>query len=455
MSDTLFCWRSSSFSRLVPVVSKFANVNLKITYLETLTQNDINRLVSKSPTGTLPVLKCGMFFLSGTVAITKYILSQNNEVNETLSGKTATKKASNEMWINFISMNILPIVEELLNQTTGNKQANEEIYSLALGDLMQELVKVDKFLTFKSFLVDNYVCLADVILAAVLHPVFSLVINQELRKNIPNVVRLFLFVSNLKELSSVLGKARLCMSSLKPPTNVQINLTVQPVTSQSTQEPKQDKPEKSKGKENKPVSKPTKEKENKPAQNSNKENQDNKASTTGMVQDDEDKAKSKKQHPLDMLPPSDFILDNFKKDFLNTKDKKAVMENFWKTFDTKGFSIWFLHYNKSSSQGKIKFMTCNLRGNYLEKLEKFRKYTFAAHGVYGVEPNLEVEGVWMWRGVDIPIDIQENDSFEYITFKKLDPSNENDRKFVESFWLTVNEGEIVNGRPVVDVEYFK
>lgn len=68
-------------------------------------------------------------------------------------------------------------------------------------------------------------------------------------------------------------------------------------------------------------------------------------------------------------------------------------------------------------------------------MDKFRKYTFACHGVYGQEPNLDVEGVWMWRGTEIPQEIKEHDSYEYITFKRLDPKNENDRKFIEEFWL--------------------
>lgn len=68
-------------------------------------------------------------------------------------------------------------------------------------------------------------------------------------------------------------------------------------------------------------------------------------------------------------------------------------------------------------------------------MEKFRRYTFAVHGVYGAEPDLEVEGVWMWRGIDIPEELKEHDSYEYITFKKLD--KDSDRKFIEEFWLNV------------------
>jgi len=34
--------------------------------------------------------------------------------------------------------------------------------------------------------------------------------------------------------------------------------------------------------------------------------------------------------------------------------------------------------------------------------DKFRKYTMASQFVLGEEPNLEIEGVWLWRGKGIP-----------------------------------------------------
>jgi len=30
------------------------------------------------------------------------------------------------------------------------------------------------------------------------------------------------------------------------------------------------------------------------------------------------------------------------------------------------------------------------------------RYGFGLHGIFGEEPNLEVRGVYMWRGTEIP-----------------------------------------------------
>ena len=42
-----------------------------------------------------------------------------------------------------------------------------------------------------------------------------------------------------------------------------------------------------------------------------------------------------------------------------------------------------------------------------------------------------------------------------MTIKKLDHTKEEDKKLVESFWLNINEGAIVDGLPVAYAETFK
>jgi len=186
-----------------------------------------------------------------------------------------------------------------------------------------------------------------------------------------------------------------------------------------------------------------------------KKEKEEKAPKEGDDDDEEDKPKKKTKNPLDSLPPSPFVLDSFKKEFLNTPEKAAVLKDFWGKIDLGGYSFWYMHYQKLQSEGKILFKTSNSSSFFLQKLDPFRKYTFSCHGVYGVEGNYEVKGVWMWRGTEIPEEIKEHDSFPYMTIKKLDPLNENDRKFITEYWLHLTPGEVVDGTPVCEVVYFK
>jgi elongation factor 1-gamma len=100
-------------------------------------------------------------------------------------------------------------------------------------------------------------------------------------------------------------------------------------------------------------------------------------------------AGKKMKNPLDELPKSPFVMDDFKREFVNSADKKACLEeHFWKKFDAQGWSIWKVYYQKYEGEGEKVFLTCNLKNGFLQRLDHFRKYSFAVHGVYGDEPNL-------------------------------------------------------------------
>lgn len=40
--------------------------------------------------------------------------------------------------------------------------------------------------------------------------------------------------------------------------------------------------------------------------------------------------------------------------------------------------------------------------------DKLRKHALGVFGVYGEEPSLEIMGVFMWRGTDVPLPMNEH-----------------------------------------------
>jgi elongation factor 1-gamma len=360
-----------------------------------MSESNIKKVTSKSPTRTLPLLKNGDYYLAGTTAIMWYIVMNDEKCGKLLMGKDQNEAAEVCMWLNHTINTIWPFYDHIIGQVTGCSPCNQEVFNHACEDLMSTLGNVNDHLKFKSFLVGSGLTLADLFLAVSLYPYFSLVLADECRTKISNVTRLYLFAANLKQFQAVLGKPRLCPVSHKPS---EIAIPAKTVKEESKEQGKKDqkpKDQQTKSKETAKPKEPAKPKDVKPKEEETKE-----SAELG----DEPK-QEKKANPLDKLPPSTFELDPFKKEFLNTKERQQVLNVFWKKFDPEGFSIWFLHYNKSGDQGKLAFKTKNLRSNFLQKVDKFRKYTFAVHGVYGKEPDLEVEGVWMWRGKDIPEEV--------------------------------------------------
>jgi len=80
---------------------------------------------------------------------------------------------------------------------------------------------------------------------------------------------------------------------------------------------------------------------------------------------DAEEQDKRKKNPLDMLPKSSFSLDDFKKLFLNT-NKVEALKTFWTIYDDQGFSIWFMHYDKTKSMGESLLKASNFKSMYLQ-----------------------------------------------------------------------------------------
>ena len=88
---------------------------------------------------------------------------------------------------------------------------------------------------------------------------------------------------------------------------------------------------------------------------------------------------------------------------VNHPDKAGGgMEALKEQFDPEGYSFWFYHYDKYGKEGQVLFKTENLLKGFLLRFDHFRKHVLAKQCVLGEEPNLEIEGVWCFRGQQIP-----------------------------------------------------
>ena len=127
---------------------------------------------------------------------------------------------------------------------------------------------------------------------------------------------------------------------------------------------------------------------------------------------------------MDELPKSNFNLDDFKRDFVNAEDKQESLKKFWENYDPEGWSIWKSSYILYEGEGKVGYLTCNLKNGFLRNIDHLRKYAFAVLGVYGSEGDYIIDGVWLWRGTEIPNEWIEHNSYDYFKFKKLDHTSE-------------------------------
>ena len=205
-------------------------------------------------------------------------------------------------------------------------------------------------------------------------------------------------MSNLPSFKGTYGNVRLCTMPQKPP-----KLPSKPKKDVSNKE------------EKKAAAKPKKE--------------------AGAQEEKKEAAPKKAGNPLDALPESKWDFFNFKTLMVNHKDKagggmKALKEQ----FDPDGYSFWFFHYDKYGSEGTVLFKTENLMKGFLQRFDHFRKHCLAKMCILNEEPNLEIEGVWCFRGAEIPAEMHEHPQFEYYQARKMDFEDAKDFQLIREFW---------------------
>ena len=355
-----------------------------------------NTYAQKTPTTTLPFLETKNGNISESISIEIFLAKKHKPE---ILGSNAFEHAKINQWIEFANCEIQNCAKELIYpifkgkkpENKGNENEDKK-FKKYLSLLEKEFKKGNKFI------MGNKLTLADIVLFRYLRFFFMFYLTEKIRNSLcPKLTLWFENIMNTQEAIEAYGRTLLCKKQLKP-----LDIKIE--------------------------------------KNKNK---------------NEPKKETKKENPLDFLPPSKFDLDNFKKDFCENSNKKEVMEKFWKDFDPKGYSLWLIEYQNLESEGKKLFRMKNSKNFFLERFDDdFKRYSFGVHGVYGNNNEFKVKGLWMWRGEDIPEEIKENEYFNYLSIKKLDCKNGKDKKLVEEYWTKCNKGDKVDERKVEEISYF-
>ena len=409
MSDKLVGYR---FSPTVQEVLHVINLTKAPVELQNVDWEDAETrktLTPKSPTGTFPFLETTEGILSESRAIENYLALKHKPE---LLGENDFEKAQIRQWSDFAIFEIGYCAKEIVYPLFGWKNYCKESADKANNKLKEFMRTLDAQLKDKEFVMGAKLTLADVTLFRELKYFFQLVFPKGLRDKVfPNATKWFQKMAETEEVKKAYGKILLCNQPLKP----------------FIKEEKQEKKE-----EPKKVKKHEKEE----------------------PQKEEPPKEKKKVNPLDELPPSKLELESFKRAFLNNKNKEDAMNKFWEIYDPEGYSLWWVEYQNLPTECKILYRTSNSKGMFLQKCDALRRYAFAVHGVYGVENDYKVRGMWMFRGKEIPQEMKDNDLYEYLTFRRIDINKPEDKQLVHDYWTKLDENDEVEGRKCADCEYF-
>jgi len=169
---------------------------------------------------------------------------------------------------------------------------------------------------------------------------------------------------------------------------------------------------------------------------------------------EEEAPKPKAKNPLDLLPPSKMVLDDWKRLYSNTKTnfREVAIKGFWDMYDPEGYSLWFCDY-KYNDENMVSFVTMNKVGGFLQRMDLCRKYAFGKMLIIGAEPPFKVKGLWLFRGTEIPqFVLDECYDMELYEWTKVDISDEAQKERVSQM---IEDAEPFEGEPLLDAKCFK
>ncbi|KAK3359774.1 hypothetical protein B0T25DRAFT_564756 [Lasiosphaeria hispida] len=386
----LYSYEANPRSTAILAVAKANNLDIEV--VETDTANPTEEYLTYNPLSKVPTfVGADGYVLSECIAIAVYVTSQNEKT--TLLGKTKQDYASILKWMSFFNSEVLPKMgawyRPLLGKDPYNKKTVEESQKASL----KAVSVVEAHLADNTYLVGERITLADLFAVGIIARGFEFFFDKEWRQANPNVARWYETVYNQPIYSAVAPKYTL----LDTPK-------LKNVAPKKTDAKKEAAPKKEAAK---PKAKPVEEEE-------------------------EPVEAPRPKHPLDLLPRATFALDEWKRQYSNSETPDAL-KWFWENVNFDEYSLWKVAY-KYNNELTLTFMSSNLIGGFNNRLEGSRKHIFGCASVYGTNNDSIIQGAFVIRGDDYKPAFSVAPDYESYDFVKLDPSNPEDRAYVEAEW---------------------
>lgn len=402
------------------IAAEYSDVKVELVKeFEMGVSNKTPEFLKMNPIGKVPVLETpdGTIFESNAIA--RYVTRL--KADNPLYGSSLIEYAHIEQWIDFASLEIDANILRWFVPRIGFAVYLPPAEEAAISALKRALEALNKHLASNTYLVGHTVTLADIVMTCNLVLGFNRVMTKSFTSEFPHVERYFWTLVNQPNSKKVLGEVK--QTESVPPVSKKPS---QPAKPKVKEEPKKEVKEE-----------PAKPKEEAPA-----------------LAEEEEVPKPKAKNPLDLLPPSKMVLDEWKRLYSNTKTnfREVAIKGFWDMYDPEGYSLWFCDY-KYDEENTVSFVTMNKVSGFLQRMDLARKYAFGKMLVIGSEPPFKVKGLWLFRGQEIPqFVIDECYDMDLYEWRKVDITDEAQKERVSQM---IEDYEPFEGEALLDAKCFK
>jgi len=379
--------------RTIPllVVSKALNLDTEFKNVEFPVSADYLKV---NPVGKIPAfVGSNGLVLTECIAIAIYLTCQNEKT--TLLGKTKEDYALILKWMSFTNSDVISNLAKWYLPLLGREAYNKKNIDAAIVSTKKLLSIFEQHLRNNTFLVTEKLTLADIFVASIVGRGYSLVFDPEFRADFPNTTRWYETVVNQDIYKDAVGESKLIDEAIK--------------YTPKKEEKKKEAP--------KPAPPP-------------------KAAKKPEADEEEEEtapAEPKAKHPLDLLPKPTLILDDWKRKYSNEDTRSVALPWFWEHYKPEEYSLYKVDYKYNDELTQV-FMTSNLIGGFFNRLEGSRKHLFGAMSVYGEANASIVTGAFLVRGQESLPAFDVAPDWESYEFTKLDPSNPDDKEFINDQW---------------------
>eukprot|EP00871_Galdieria_phlegrea_P000221 jgi/Galph1/119/GphlegSOOS_G4857.1 len=377
------------------VAAKYVQVEVQIPKFEMGKDNKSQEFLKLFPLGKVPALETPQGPISESAAIAWYFGKLSPVVG--LCGHTFYEECLVQQWLSFAEDAFTKHYPTLLYSywMPNMFPYQEQEADKAKVQMKRYLDVLENHLLENTYLVGERVTLADITIVCYLVPLFRIALGESFRASYKCIMRWLNTCLSKKQFQQVFGSVEFCK---------------EPLVSQKKVEA--------------PSSHPTK---SSPAVNG--------ASTSGELMD----------------------MNEWKRKYSNTDTRSEALPWFWEHFNPSQCSLWYCKYRYNHELEKT-FMSANLVSGWFQRLEPLRKYAFGSillFGQSGAPGSVEIHGVWLFVGQDIPKDVQEGVDFDAYEFRKLDPQNPQDYALVENFFAWDGDFSSITDKPVNQGKVFK
>jgi len=390
MAYTLYTYPGNPRANCTLIAAELSGIKIETPEIELGKTNKTEEFLALNPLGRVPTLKlpsgAGVF---ESEAIARYVARLRPEVG--LMGATFSEATEVDSWVALANADLVPAMLPLVWVHLFNLKYDGSAATKAKAAVDRALQVLDAALLSRTYLAGERVTLADTVMVSVLNLFMTHTLDAKARKAVPNVMRYFNTLTAQPAFAKVLGEIKLCETPLAPA-----------------------KKEKAAKKE---AAAP--------------------AAAAAAPAPAAEPKKPKAKGPYDDLPKSSMDLDEWKREYSNNDTREGALPWLWKNLDTEGYSLWHCNYKYNGELEKT-FMSANLVTGWFQRCEHLRKYIFGnvlIFGSSGPPGSVEISGVWLFRGQNIPPewDQEGNDAF-YYEWKKLDLAKTQDKALVEDYF---------------------